>query len=309
MHPSSSSSELEPATTARQVPQLSLIVTVCEGRRAFGRLLADLEAQRDPPLIELVVIDTTDALEESDLPAQERFSSATLLRAPGLDVSIARAHGFQRARAPLVAFTEDHCRLPTTWCARLLESFSQGHLALAGPVGIGGFRAAPDWAAFLIEFSAFMPGTRPPGRSGFSGINCAFERTLVADLIDVALCEPIVYQRLRERGQVVWFDPALELLFERSCSPGEFARHCLASGRTYARLRLAGASHWRRLAYASMASTVLPAVMLARIELHLATCPPALRPPLRSIPWTAGFAFCWGVGEALGALSAAPAQR
>ncbi|MDP8924268.1 MAG: hypothetical protein M3O34_15515 [Chloroflexota bacterium] len=283
-------------------PALSVVVAAVDGPGALRRLLADLVAQRGAPTPEVIVVDATGATTADHL-AGAFPSGARLLAAVGADVSVLRGIGARAARGELVAVTEDHCRLPANWCAMLLRTRAAGHRAFGGAIENGSFRSPPDWAAYLVEFSGFMPPLPVGPSASLPGMNAAYERALLGDLPDGTLCEPIANRHLRERGVDLHLEPALIVTFERRFGVGAFARHCFASGRTFASLRMARTSAVLRGAYALAAGTALPPILVARIGARVLMRRRARLAFLLAVPWLGVYTMAWGLGEAVGALS------
>jgi len=288
---------------APEQPVLSVVVAATDGPAALRRLLADLAAQRDAPAPEVIVVDGTGRIASEDLTGLPRGTEARLFAAAGADVVVLRAVGARAARGELLALTEDHCRLPADWCAMLLRARAAGHRAFGGPIDNGSFRASPDWAAYLLEYSAFMPPLPAGPTHSLSAMNAAYERALIEDVLDDALCEPIVHRRLRERGVALHLEPALVVRFERRIGVGPFTRHCFASGRTFASLRMARAPIPRRLAYALGGATALPLILTLRIGARVFARRRAGKAFLLALPWVVLYTTAWGLGEAAGALA------
>jgi hypothetical protein len=291
-----------PTGSATDRPALSVVVAATDGPAAVGRLLADLAAQRGAPNPEVIVVDATGQISAEDLG--RRFpGGGRLLSAAGADVGVLRAIGARAARGELIALTEDHCRLPADWCATLLRTRAAGHRAFGGPIENGCFRAPPDWATYLVEFSPFMPPLPAGPAGGLPGMNAAYERPLLDHLPDAALCEPILDRRLREQGVRLHLEPGLVVTFERRFRVGAFAWHCFASGRAFAALRLSLAPMSTRVGYALAAATALPLVSVVRIGARVLARRRARLAFLLALPWVALYTAAWGVGEAGGALA------
>ena len=91
---------------------------------------------------------------------------------PGAGVPRLRRLGLDAARAPVVAFTEDSCRLGPGWVEAWLQAFRDPLVpAATGPVAPAMGDSALDWAVFFCEYAPFLPSGRegvgppePPGR-------------------------------------------------------------------------------------------------------------------------------------------------
>lgn len=286
-------------------PVLSVIVAATAGRAATRRVLGDLAAQQDAPHLEVIVVDGTGTLIADDLRIKEA-RCAKLLLAPGADVAVMRAVGMRASSGQLLAFTEDLCRIPPEWCNRLMRARAAGHRAFGGAIGNGSYRSPSDWAAYFVEFGPFMPPLVNGPARGLPGMNVAYERQVVDDLVQDTLCEPIVNEQLRARGISLHCESDLLVVLEHRFGVGTFARHCFAGGRTFAELRLAGVPRLRRAAFAAAAAIALPCLLTARAT-RLAFARQWARAALiTSFPWVALYSTAWALGEASGALGWSP---
>ncbi len=287
-------------------PVLSVVIAVTAGSTAVRRVLGELAAQRGGPPPEVIVVDGTGALAMTDLAS---FPGETrLLAAHGADVAVLRALGARAAHGQLVAFTEDLCQHPDNWCAELLRAYAAGRQAFGGAIENGPFRGPSNWAAYLVEFGAFMPPLRAGPANALPGMNAAYERALLEDLPDPSLCEPFVNQRLREQGVRLFHEPALVVRLATRFGVRAFTRHCFAGGRTFARQRLDGARAERRVGYALMAATIVPLLHICRAGAQVLVRRRARLPFVFALPWIALYAASWGLGEAAGAITVRPAQ-
>ncbi len=251
-------------------------------------------------------MDGTGALSVSDLAPFP--GEARLLAAPGTDVAVLRALGARAVRGELVAFTEDLCQHPESWCAELLRAYMAGRRVFGGAIENGPFRAPSAWAAYFVEFGAFMPPLPAGPAHLLPGMNVAFERSLLADLTEPGLCEPFVNGRLRKRGLLLIHEPALVVRLAKRFGVQDFARHCFRGGRTFARQRLEGARGEQRAAYALMAATLLPLFVTARAGGRVLSRRRARLRFVLALPWILLYAASWGLGEAAGALTVRPTQ-
>jgi hypothetical protein len=284
-------------------PPLSVIVAATGGAAATRRVLADLAVQRHAPQLELIVVDGSGVLSAADVVLRSA-KQAKLLSVPGADVAELRAYGARHAHGELLAFTEDLCRIPPDWCERLLRARAAGHRAFGGTIENGSYRSGADWAAYFVEFGPFIPPLVQGPVRGLPGMNVAYERRLIEDLVRTSLCEPIVSEQLRTRGVDLYQVPDLTVVLEHRFGVVAFARHCFRSGRTFARMRLNGVSWPRRVVYAAAASTALPLVLIARTTGLVFRRRWARLQLVKAIPWIALYSIVWASGEAVGALDA-----
>lgn len=284
---------------------LSVVVTVVTGPTALRQTMEDLVKQRDAPVFDVVVVDTTGLVQANDISLPEFRGGIRLVSAYRCDVAEARSLGVPAARGNLIAFTEDLCRLPDDWCATVVTTRTAGHRAFGGAIANVPSQGPADWAAYLVEFGAFMPPLPAGPTDALPGMNVCYDRALIESVPEGGLCEPIVNGYLRENGLRLHLEPTLVVTFDRSFGVARFVRHCFASGRTFARLRLARRSGLSRVVYAAAASG-LPMVLTVRIGARLSTRRKADVRFLLSLPWIVLYTCAWSVGEAVAALYPSP---
>jgi hypothetical protein len=146
-------------------PAVSVIVGTIERwpvvRPCLDRLLPQVASAGG----ELLLADgTADGSGAEPGPSGHR-AGVTVLHLPGASIFALRAKAARLARAPILAFTEDHCLVSPTWVADLLRAHAAHPEAdmVAGPVTNGSSDGLADWANFLMTFAEFMPP--PPARA------------------------------------------------------------------------------------------------------------------------------------------------
>jgi glycosyltransferase involved in cell wall biosynthesis len=159
-------------------PLISVVVATRDRRRRLPRLLAALEAQRDAPPFEIVVVDdgsidsTSDALKRLGAKMSAPLTSVRLETNQG--PATARNAGWRRARGPLIAFTDDDCTPQPGWLAALLR-------ALDGADVVQG-RTLPD-PDQISRRNAFSHSVVVEAEWGFyEACNMAYRRTMLEQL-------------------------------------------------------------------------------------------------------------------------------
>ena len=82
-----------------------------------------------------------------------------LVHRPRADIFALRARGLEAARGTIVGLSEDHCRLPPTWCTEVQKTFDADPrlMVLGGAVINGATATAMDRANFRMTFARFAP--------------------------------------------------------------------------------------------------------------------------------------------------------
>jgi hypothetical protein len=180
----------------------------------------------------------------------------TLREAPGITFARARARAVAQARAPVVAFVEEHVRVRAGWAQALLDAYATGDWAGVGAVPFPANREHPraellhqatygDWAAPV-----------PAGEvEWLPGHNASFRTAALAalgdDLERLLGCDLLLHQRLRRDGGRLVMAPAAEIEHLNESSVRELCRGIFLWYRCYAPLR-ATEERWsasRRAAY------------------------------------------------------------
>jgi GT2 family glycosyltransferase len=76
------------------------------------------------PAFDLVVVDQSDVDDTQQALAAFTDPRLRLIRSPGRGASAGRNHGIAESRAPLIALTDDDCRVPPDWLEKLAAAFA-----------------------------------------------------------------------------------------------------------------------------------------------------------------------------------------
>lgn len=130
-------------------PAISITIGTIQGWPAIRRVIASAEAAAAPVGGEVVVTDG------SGLPVPdpaELAPTTTWRTMPGASVFQLRGLGYRLSRAPIMAITEDHCRVPPDWAKKMLDAHAAHPeaAAIGGSVENGATGSGLDWAAFLV---------------------------------------------------------------------------------------------------------------------------------------------------------------
>lgn len=221
--------------TARRVRVEILLVRIGPGERPAGSL--------DPRVRHL------------EKPARTTFAEA-------------RAAAVREARAPVVAFLEEHARVLDGWAEAVLA----GHRAGYAGVGAAVRAANPGVGdSDLMGFLAYGLWYEPLERGEtvlLPGHNCSFDRdallSLGDDLAEDLACDLVLHGRLAARGARFLTEPSARLAHLNETSADRLAAGVALFYRTYAVAR-ARAERWnalRRLLYV-LATPVIPFWSLA----------------------------------------------
>jgi GT2 family glycosyltransferase len=163
---------------ATGVPQVSVVVATHNRAPLLPRLFTAIGKQSGIEKAELIIVDdasaddTVDVLEQ--LAGQVGFP-LTVVRLPmSKGPGGARNAGWQRARAPLVAFTDDDCEPQPGWLCGLVDALADADLVQ------GRTRPAPDQLHMLGAFGRTIDV--PSGNGYFQTCNAGYRRELLTSL-------------------------------------------------------------------------------------------------------------------------------
>jgi hypothetical protein len=268
----------------------------------------NLATQRGAP-IELVIAGPR-ALERS-ITTEDRNDLAQfaswqhVLVADHTPFDAARAAAVRAARAPIVAFTEDHSFPRPGWAAALLATFGDGQSIVGPVVENGNPRSMVSRANFLLEYGEWMPPGRRTGHSHLPGHNSAYRRDVLLALGDrlttMIEAESVLHWALARDGHRLEQEPGAvtrHVNFSR-LSPSLALRYHL--GRQFAARRAGEWSVARRSAYAA-AFPLAAFVRVARVvRMGVGSTTPGA--VAAALPLVAVMVTVSSVGEAVGYLT------
>lgn len=269
-------------------------------QKTLRRLAAQTLAQRME-----VVIAASDPSRIDVAPAlQARFARLRLLAADVSTSARGRAAAIRAARAPVVAFVEDHS-FPGTddWAARIIEGHRRPVAALGPRMVNANPATAQSWAIFAIEYGPWLSGDTPSDVAYVPGHNSSYKRdalmALDNRLEDLLESEYTLHDHLRQKGLRLQFDPSMRIEHLNHSRPGIGVPLHFLAGRVFAATRAQSWPITRRLAYA-LACPLIPPLRFARAMRDLFK--------LRGNPWLALYAapqaalilLASGLGEGLG---------
>jgi len=285
-------------------PALSLVVATTAGWPDYRPLFEGHRVAVEAVDGEVIVADGSGRA----APAPDEIGPhATWLAAPGEGVFQLRALAYPRARAAIVAVTEDHCVLGPEWGRTLLGLHAEHPDAavIGGVVENASRRRLDDWAVFFIGHFRDMPGVGRAQRVALAGLtNVSYKRRALEGMTpigDMGVNEAFHQRALAASGEILLIDDRLRV--EHVQSPGLRGMVMLMwhSARTTAAMRR------RRMSSAAMlrlvAAPVSPLVFGALIASAVVRRRYAPLPFLVSSPAILGFLSVRAVAEVVGYLA------
>jgi len=290
-----------PTSAERSVKSLSVVVPSVNGWGDLEGCLQALEGQRTDADLDVLVVDRIgDGIREQ---VRQRFPRVTVIPAPsGTTIPDLRAMAFERARADSVAVIEDHVVVPDGWAAQLLAAQARGEEVVGGSVDNAATARLVDWAAFLCEYSQLLPPLPEGPVPGLTGNNTVYRRSLLEkhrDATRAGRWENYLHDVLRRDGVVLYQRPEIRVGHKKHYTVWEYLSQRFLYARSYAGVRVEGASLPRRLLY-GLAALALPPVLFLRVVRTVWSKGRHRSELLRSIPLLTLFVSSWGLGEVVG---------
>lgn len=286
-------------------PALSVIIASYKSHRTIERCLASLIAQTTEHPFEIILVDSTE--DESVKRISERFVAVRLIRSSGrLYPGSARNLGIKTAKAPVIAFVDADCTVPSGWVDLVLSAQARpGWQAIGGAVENDPAAGATAWASYFCEFSHWMPCGGSREMPDIAGASMTYKRMVFDQygvFIDNTYCSDSEYHwRLARNGLTLLFDPSIRVVHASIDSLPQYVVHEFAHGCFFAQVRhrFGGFPKWRCLIYAALFPLLFLSVWVRTVSNVLAC------KPYRSFLWksilalTLGIA-AWCAGEAAG---------
>ncbi len=250
-------------------PRLSVVLLTVDNFESIRTTVEHLAAQSIASELELVLCAPSEEELALDAPAVSGLHSVQVVETGKVAVAgPTRARAARAARAPIVAYGEDHCYPDPGWAAALLRAHEEPHAA----VGPAMRNANPDsivsWADLLQEYGPWIA----PGRRGvvnlLQGHNSSYKRDILlayGPRLDTLMeAETVLFWDLRSQGHTLFFET------EATAAHVNFSRWSVwlpmqwHLGRVFAHTRALDWPLLKRVAFA-LACPLLPALRLTRI--------------------------------------------
>jgi hypothetical protein len=293
-----------PVPRSDREPELSVVLITPASFESIRQTVRCLARQSIRDRIELVIVAPIDARIEADPELCGVFANVRIVTLSSVSpTGPARAAAVRSARAPVVAFAEDHCFPAPTWADALVRA----HLGPYAAVGPAIRNANPDtmvsWADLLIAYGPWMNPAAPREMDFLPGHNSAYKRLLLLDygdsLSDLMEAETVLQWDLRRKGHRLLLEPAAQAAHTNFGLWSSWIPVMYFSGRAFAATRSSGWSPLRRLVF-TVSSPLIPFVRFARVVVNARRARPSWPFLLRVLPTIAVGLVIDGAGQASG---------
>jgi hypothetical protein len=254
-------------------PKLSVILITPDGCDTIRPVLRHLQAQSVSRELEIVVVAPAKEAIQLEAPELQGFHSVEVVPYAGLmsSTSAARANAVRIARAPLVAFVEDHSFPQPGWAKAFLIAH-KGVWAAVGPsVGNANPERLISWANLLIEYAPWLEVSQPQELEHLPAHNSSYKRAILlnyGEALDLMLeAESVLHWDLRKKGFKLRLDSEARTLHLNYSSIRASTKLRFHAGRIFSAARSRDWSTRRRLVYA-VAGPLIPLIRVLRIFRH-----------------------------------------
>jgi GT2 family glycosyltransferase len=288
-------------------PEISVVVAVGDLRQRGGECLRTLLAQGLGYRMEILLLDRGGP-DAPPVPHADSPHVRRLPQPPEATFSAMRTAGVAAARAPVVAFVEEHVRVRPGWAEAILAAFRDGWDGVGAAVVPGNPGAGRADAVCLISYGLWYPPFEAGEATMLPGHNASYRTEVLRDLGDEL--EPLLHvdlelqARLRRQGRRLFMQPEAVIEHLSESSFAQLSRGIHLWYRCYGplRARRGGWSLLRRALYV-VATPLVPFYFLAGFALHLRRSgSPHLGLMLRNVPGVLRTHLWGAAGQALGLL-------
>lgn len=302
--------------TRSTAPEMSVVVISLDSYERIRLTMAALRAQTARRRLEIVVVaPSREALDLDEADFQEFFSFQIVEVGSIRSTGGAIAAGFQKARAPVVAYAEEHSYPFPTWAEALLLAHEKPWAAVGAAIVNANPGTIISWANLFVDFGPSVAPALAGVTSHLAWHHTSYKRELLAGYDTEQLqryleTEGFLHQALQDRGYQLFLEPAAKSNHVNVSAILSLIRCEFVGGRLFgaARVRHHKWSLARRLLYI-LGSPLIPVLRLRRSlqEVQRAGQLGKLSPQILPSMVTALVAHCLGEisGYALGAGDAA----
>jgi len=242
-------------------PWLTVVIIVGPHRERSAAALASVLSQSIANHLEVVLIDCADAstrpLAGSDHPAVRVHHLPE-----GAHFGTARAIAAAAARAPVVAFLEEHARALPGWAEALVHAHRGPWTGVGYEVHNGNPGSGRSDINALLSYGLFSPPLARGESRLLSGHNCAYKRDVLLSFGDrlarLLLVDNVLQKLLVGSGYRLFLEPDAKIAHRNEVSASSTARGYLAFHRAFGAAR-AREGHWsllRRATYVLLAPAI-----------------------------------------------------
>jgi hypothetical protein len=251
-------------------PSLSVIFVTPNHYGIVQRSVRSLQTQTIRNELEIILVAPSLAelhLDQTDL--QDFHSHQVVEVGFGRSAGETRVAGLKQARAPIVAYLEDHAfPADAGWAATLLESHQETWGAVAPTLRNGNPGSLISWASFLLCFGAWSQAESASAFSDLPWRNVSYRRSVLLEfgdeLAELFVAENNLHHALTRKGYKLLLDPRTELCHLNFTTLGAMLQEQFTVGRVFGGARSSNWTLLRRGLYVG-GGALIPLARLRRL--------------------------------------------
>lgn len=250
---------------------MSVLILTPGGFELIRETVRRLRAQTARERLELVVVaPSREALGPFEFET-EGFARVRVVEAGEIRrAASAKASGVRAARAPFVAFAEEHCYPEPEWARLLLAAHARGWDAVGPQMCNANPSSAVSRAGLYLNYGPCLAPAEPGPSSALPWHNISYRRELLTahgeDLSALLAVEGLLLDDVRARGHGLYFEAAARTHHVNISRLSSWVAHSFWGGRMFGAARARG-KRWtrlRRLAYVG-GGPLIPLVRVRRV--------------------------------------------
>lgn len=285
-------------------PEMSIVIVTPDRYKTVRKTVMHLRSQKVRDRLEVVIVTPSkDELGLIESEVKDFLQFCIVEVGPINSTAKARVAGIYEARAPLIAFVEDHSWPDTGWAEALIEAHRQPWAAVGPVIRNPNPGSLTSWTNLLLEYGSWLEPTEAGVVDHLPGHNSTYKRVYLLEYgpeLEAMLdAESVLHWDLRSKGYQLCLEPAAKIYHLNFSSVFSSIALRFYVGRLFASTRSRHWSSLRRLFYFT-GSPFIPLVRLSRIwrELRRPGRPRKLLPDI--LPSLVTALILDGVGEMIG---------
>jgi hypothetical protein len=287
-------------------PALSAIAVVPNKYEAIRRTMGHLRAQTIAEQIEIVLVASSRGQLDVDESELAPFHSWQVVEVGNVgSIGSGFAAGIRRAKAPVVALTEDHSFPDARWAELLLDAHHQPWAAVGPSMCNGNPNTMVSWADFYQAYGAWTHPVSPGPIHHLPGHNSSYKQSVLlefGDRLEVLMeAENVLHGHLKAQGHGLLLESATCTAHLNFASWSAWIPARYYKGRQFAST-WAHAWSWPRRLLFTAASPLFPWIRVWRVSRNARRSQP-VGFLLRFLPVLVAGLLVEGLGQTLGYLT------
>jgi hypothetical protein len=292
-----------------EAPQLTVVLVIGRQRSRAEAALNSLLEQNIIDRMEVLLFDLGPQ-EGPALPAANHPAVKMRRGGPSDSLATARVEAVHAARAPVIAFMEEHCQAQPGWAEAIVGAHAGPWAGVACDFVIANPNAGRSDQAFRMTYGVYARSRDGRGRvNRIPGQNSAFKRDVLLryqDQLEWFMSADLVLQlKMAEDGSELFYEPAAKMAHRNENTVRSFCVGAFYWNWCFSNIR-AQVFRWgpARRALWIVLSPLIPWVRLARMSLQMLRLGPSqFMQFVCDIPFVLAVSVCSAAGQVAGLLN------